>query len=218
MRIHFKISASSQKVPFNYQELLTGVIHKWLGQNLEHGQVSLYSFSWLKNGRRHENGLKFENGTSFYFSSHNRDLVKRLVQGVFDSPELFHGLKVQEAIIQEDPDFKDRELFYAASPVFIKRKNGDKTDHILFDDPRANNFLKETLLTKLEQAGIENEGFEIMFDAGYRKAASKKITYKGIENRASICPVIIKGSNTLKQFAWNVGLGNSTGIGFGAIE
>jgi CRISPR/Cas system endoribonuclease Cas6 (RAMP superfamily) len=32
------------------------------------------------------------------------------------------------------------------------------------------------------------------------------------------CPIIIKGKPETKLFAWNVGLGNSTGIGFGAIK
>lgn len=45
----------------------------------------------------------------------------------------------------------------------------------------------------------------------------KLMTYKGIKNKASMCPVIIKGTLQSKQFAWNVGIGNSTGIGFGAI-
>jgi CRISPR-associated endoribonuclease Cas6 len=44
------------------------------------------------------------------------------------------------------------------------------------------------------------------------------IIYKGIANKANWCPVIIKGRPETKLFAWNVGLGNSTGIGFGAIK
>ena len=41
---------------------------------------------------------------------------------------------------------------------------------------------------------------------------------KGIENRASICPLIIIAKPETIAFTWNVGIGNSTGIGFGAIS
>lgn len=43
------------------------------------------------------------------------------------------------------------------------------------------------------------------------------VTYRGIGNRANMCPVIIDGRPETKAFAWEVGIGNSTGIGFGSI-
>lgn len=131
---------------------------------------------------------------------------------------MFNGLTVSDIIIQEAPDLADRTLFKAASPIFIKRWNGEKEDHILFNDPRADNCLKESLLTKMRKAGLEPGVFNIRFDTSYPKAATKKITYNGIQNRANWCPVIIEGDIKVKLFAWNVGLGNSTGIGFGAIK
>ncbi len=218
MRLHFKTTPSAKPIPFNYQELLTGTIHKWIGQNQEHGLVSLYSFSWLYNGKKVDNGLNFEKGTAFFFSCHDRELIKRLVNGIFESPQMFCGLSVTELCIQEDPDFSRRELFFAASPIFIKRRDGEKVNFLTYRDPQANHCLEETMLTKLKNAGINENEFHISFDTTYKKAKTKLVNYNGINNKASLCPVIIKGSNQLKQFAWNVGLGNSTGIGFGAIE
>lgn len=218
MRIHLKIKTKNKIIPFDHQPQLTGTIHKWLGWNNEHGHLSLYSFSQFEGGKATPKGLRFENGTSFFFSSHNSDLIKKMVSGIQTDPNLFNGLTVSEIIIQEDPDLLERELFYVASPIFIKRKVGEKVDHILFDDPRANLCLKETLQTKMEQAGINDDSFDIRFDKTYLKAGTKKITYNGIQNRANWCPVIIEGKLETKLFAWNVGLGNSTGIGFGAIK
>jgi CRISPR-associated endoribonuclease Cas6 len=70
----------------------------------------------------------------------------------------------------------------------------------------------------MDQVGLLDDTIEISFDTSYINAGTKKITYKGVENKASWCPVIIKGKPETKLFAWNVGLGNSTGIGFGAIK
>ncbi|HUX56112.1 MAG TPA: CRISPR-associated endoribonuclease Cas6 [Bacteroidales bacterium] len=217
MRIHLSISAPKNPLPFNHQHLLVGTIHKWLGWNEEHGKVSLYSFSRFEGGKVTKSGLLFENGISFFFSSHYPELIQKFISGVQTDRTMFNGLEVSEIVMQEDPDLSARELFFPGSPVFIKRKNGEKIDHILYNDPRAGVYLKETLLTKMDQAGLKDETLEINFDTGYRKAGSKMVNYNGIHNRASWCSVIMKGKPETKLFAWNVGLGNSTGIGFGAI-
>lgn len=218
MRIYLKIQTQNTIIPFDHQPLLTGTIHKWLGWNEEHGKVSLYSFSQLEGGKATPNGLRFEKGTSLFFNSHHPDLIKKMVAGIQSGPSLFYGLTVMEIILQEDPDFTDRNLFFTASPVFIKRRVEDQIKHIRFDDPLAGTYLKETLQTKMEEAGIADESFEIRFETTYPKAGTKMITYNGIRNRANWCPVIIEGKPETKLFAWNVGLGNSTGIGFGAIK
>lgn len=44
------------------------------------------------------------------------------------------------------------------------------------------------------------------------------IDYRGVKNKASWCPIRIIGNAETKLFAWNAGIGNSTGIGFGAIK
>ncbi len=218
MRIHLKITTTGELISFDHQPLLTGTIHKWLGRNKEHGEISLYSFSQLAGGKASPKGLLFERETSFFFSTYNPDLIKKLIGGIQSDPTLFHELTVHEIIIQEDPDLSDRELFFVASPIFIKRRNGEKVDHIIYGDPRANACLEETLHSKMDKAGIRDETFRIRFEVDYPKAGTKKISYNGVENRASWCPVIIEGKPETKLFAWNVGLGNSTGIGFGAIK
>lgn len=218
MRIHLKIKTTNKAIPIDHQPLLTGVIHKWLGWNNEHGDISLYSFSQLSGGKFFTDGFKFNRETSFFFSSHEVDLIQKMISGIKSDPTMFYGLTVSEIIIQEDPDLSERTLFNVASPVFLKRRVGEKIDHIVYGDPRADACLKETLLTKLNKAGLSDESFDVRFDKSYPKAGTKKITYNNVENRASWCPVIIEGKAETKLFAWNVGLGNSTGIGFGAIK
>jgi len=218
MRVLLIIQSSHEIIPFDHQQLLTGTIHKWLGCNEEHGKVSLYSFSRLEDGKATKTGLRFEKGTSFFFSSYNPDLIKKVISGIQTDPSMFHGLIVSEIIIKEDPDLSGRDLFYVASPIFIKRKVEERIDHIGFNDPRANTCMKETLQTKMTEAGITDDTFNIRFETAYPKAGTKMITYNGVQNKANWCPVIIEGKPETKLFAWNVGLGNSTGIGFGAIK
>jgi len=58
----------------------------------------------------------------------------------------------------------------------------------------------------------------VRFDLSYHRAGTKLVTYKNIKNRANWCPVIINGKAETKSFAWEVGLGNSTGVGFGGVK
>ena len=77
----------------------------------------------------------------------------------------------------------------------------------------------ETLLSKMREAGLEEDKtLDIKFDLSYPGKKLKLVRYHGIGNKASFCPVIIKAKPETKRFAWNVGIGNCTGIGFGAIH
>ena len=218
MRLHLKIDSPNQVVPFNHQPLLVGTIHKWLGLNEEHGEVSLYSFSRLEGGKATKEGLKFTGEAGFFISSYDTELIKKLVWGIQQDKTMFCGLTVKEVVLEQDPDLSRREQFFVASPIFIKRHFEDVTEHVLYTDERAPQFLKETLQTKMKLAGIQDDAFEVCFDPSHTKAGLKLVNYKGIMNKANWCSVIIKGSPETKLFAWNVGLGNSTGIGFGAIR
>lgn len=220
MRIHLKISSTNEIIPFNHQEKMVGTIHKWIGaDNAEHGDVSLFSFSRLEGGKALKGkGLKYENGASFFVSAHNEELIKSIVWGIQQDNSMFCGLTVAEITLEKDPDLSNRDVFYVASPIFIKRHTETRTEHIIYTDERASQYLKETLQTKMKLAGITDEDFEIRFNHTDKNAGTKLINYKGIGNKASWCNVTIEGSPIVKLFAWNVGLGNSTGIGFGGIR
>lgn len=222
MRIHLKISSDGSIVPFDHQHKLTGTIHKWLGEmNIEHGNISLYSFSMLTNGQKNVlgKGLVFKKDTSFFISAHDPEIIKSVIGAIQNDPSMFDGLKVQEIIIQENPDLSDKEYFLVASPVFIKRKvENDRVKHFTYNEKETASFMAETLRSKMKKAGLVDDTLEIAFDDNYAKAKSKVLHYNGIKNKANICPVVIKGKPETKVFAWNVGLGNSTGIGFGAIK
>lgn len=218
MRIHLKTTPNTTPVPFNYQQKLVGTIHKWIGNNTVHDRISLYSFSWLNGGKMINNALHFKNGATMFISFYDEHIVKQIIKTILADSEMFCGLKVTEVTIDDDPQFSNRELFYCASPIFIKRKmlDGD-IKQFNFNDAEANQCLKETLLSKMREVGLEDDTFDIRFDTSFSKKKLKLVHYHGIGNKANLCPVIINGKPETKLFAWNVGIGNCTGIGFGAI-
>lgn len=218
MRIHLTITKNQFIVPYDHIPILTGAIHKWLGHNDWHNQLSLYSFSWLKGGERGNNGLHFPKGAEWFISAYETALIKKIIQGIQDDPEINYGLTVKLITIQETPQFNESHSFTLASPVLIKRSEGEKVKHFLFSDNQADELLTETLKTKLKKAGLNAEGVHVTFNRDYPYPKTKLINYNGIGNKASICPITVNGTPEQIAFAWNVGIGNSTGIGFGALN
>lgn len=218
MRIFISLQTNNQLVPFNYQQFLTGAIHKWLGENIYHNQTSLYSFSLLIGGQKKGNKLQFPQSTGFFFSAYDTKMIKDLIRGIQANPEINFGLTVKEIQVRETPIFGNRQVFLVQSPVLVKRQVDNKEVHYIYNQPETDLLITETLSTKLDKAGLAKEGIKVQFDKNYAWAKTKVIYYNNIGNRANICPVIIEGTPEQIEFAWNVGIGNSTGIGFGSLK
>lgn len=228
MRLHFRLTPNHRPVPWTYPENLTGWLHDRLGQDSDlHDGTSLYSVSDLAHGRVRRGALDFEGGSSFFLSSHRDDILVQLMSDLMQPPpppgrrdprEVAYGMRVEAVDIGRTPEFGDTATFWAKSPVLVRARREDGTkEHVLFDDPRADELLTRTLHTKQERAGLPVAG-SVRFDRSYPKAKSKLITYKGVSSRASLCPVVVEGGPEVCAFAWNVGAGHSTGVGFGALE
>lgn len=219
MRLYLQITESAQTVPFNYQHYLTGALHKWIGQKNEvHDKTSLYSFSWLQQVNSNSHGIKTTDRSYFFISAFDDMLLKKILYGIRQDPVIGFGIKVSGVQITAPPAFSSKEVFHTASPIFIKRKLDDNEKHIEYTDPNANQYLTEALQKKLAIAGLQNDSIRIAFDKTYPTPRTKIIKYKEIGNRVNICPVIIEGTPEQIEFAWHVGVGNSTGIGFGALK
>ncbi|MHA4812069.1 CRISPR-associated endoribonuclease Cas6 [Flavitalea flava] len=218
MRVHLTLRSQNRPVPFNYQPQMTGAIHKWIGKNELHGSTSMYSFSWLQGGRKRGEHLVFEQGARFEFTAYDIDLIKALIRGIQIDPGINFGLEVSDLSIQETPLFAEKEVFYVSSPVLIKRYQEKKIIHYTYENPQSDNLLTETLKTKLRIAGIADNNVSVNFLRDFPEARTKIIYYHKVGNKVNICPVEIAGTPEQIAFAWNVGIGSCTGIGFGALK
>ncbi|WP_282783947.1 CRISPR-associated endoribonuclease Cas6 [Phaeodactylibacter xiamenensis] len=218
MRIYFHLTANTAPVPFNYQPALVGAFHKWLGENALHDEISLYSLSWLEHAQVRRGALDFPGGSTFYISAPSADLLSSLIAGVQEGWHLRWGMEVERVTIQRTPDFGRTHRFMVQSPVLIKRRLEDGKQKYFFPkDAVANQYLTETMQHKLQRAGLPKD-IEVSFDSAYENPRTKLVSYKGINIKGTLCPVVVSGDPRAVQFAWEVGVGNSTGIGFGALR
>lgn len=218
MRIYLTTTANIEPVPYNYQAALVGALHKWLERNEEHDSMSLYSLSWLYNGRGSKNGLSFPDGGDFFISSPSEDFIVRVVKGIQRDPVIRYGLRVKEVGLLQTPAFGEQCKFLLQSPVLIKRTIDEKVRFYYPTDDEADLLLTETLRNKMRKAGYAELPVHVRFDRSYPNIKTRLVNYKGIDNKATFCPVIIEGDPAALAFAWDVGVGNSTGIGFGALR
>lgn len=222
MRIYLQTTPNNTIVPFNYQQKMVGVIHKWLGDNEMHDKISLYSFSWLQGGKMiKDKGFNFQNGATFFISFYEEEYLKILINTILADPTMFCGLVVRDITIANQPQFEEgAQFFKLASPIFIKRTldNNRNYKFYLYDDVECSMLMTETLKHKMQEAGLpEDETLKVEFDLSYPGKQKKMVTIHGINSKASMCPVIIYGKPESKRFAWIVGIGNSTGSSFGSL-
>ncbi|HEV7350262.1 CRISPR-associated endoribonuclease Cas6 [Telluribacter sp.] len=218
MRIHLSISKStSGLLPFDYQRFLVGAFHKWVGENVIHNDVSLYSLSWLIGGKATKNGLHFSDGASWFISSVDEEMIRKLLKGIINDPDFAFGMQVAEVNLQETPEFGEERRFLVNSPILVKKQLDGQQKHLSYEDSESDSVMTAVLQSKLQKFGIESQGVEVQFDRTYGGARQKLVTYRGIGNRANVCPIIVRGTPEQVAFAWNVGIGHSTGIGFGAL-
>lgn len=230
MRLHFTLSPNTEPVSFAYQHWLTGVFHKWLSDNNLHDKISLYSLSWLDGSRRVGNRLQFPHGAKWFVSFFEDEYVEKLVNGALRDPEMFCGMRVLEIKQQTTPDFGTKYKFKVASPVFVKGKspsNGKPPHHYLYNEPEADELLIATLVHKMDAANRESnetrftdadKRVKVGFDREFANPKIKLVRIKDIDHKASICPMIVEGTSEAVRFAWNVGIGNSTGSCFGSLK
>ncbi|EJF52129.1 CRISPR-associated endoribonuclease Cas6 [Saprospira grandis DSM 2844] len=224
MRIYLSCSAAKEAVPFGHLPAVVGAVHKWLGPNNDwHGGQALFSFSSLQAGRlsRDKKSLDFGKGADWFISFYEEEQAERFIAGVQEDQEFISGMRVREMSMQPCPDFEDgTHKFWMASPLLLKRPRSQAKgyDFLTYEQEDADALLTEKFRAKLAALGLANQEVKLRFLRDHEQAKVRLLKYKGIANKGSLCPVEIKGSAEALRLAWLTGLGNSTGIGFGALK
>ena len=226
MRLNLTLSPNTDPVPFNHLHWLTGTLHKWAGSgNALHDGPSLYSVGWLKGGHAEEGALTFPDGARWRLSFWDADAAKQVLDGILQDPSVCAGMRVVEAQQQTTPSFSGGYRFDVDAPVVARRRRDDGSrEYLLYDDERADAALTRTLRAKMRATNLDVDSSEVKvrFDHGYDGARTKLATIeKGgheVHHKGSECPVIVEGPPEASRFAWNVGVGELTGSGFGAVK
>lgn len=221
MRIKILLSGTNNQLPINNQDIVNSFIHRALGKdNKYHNQKNDYSISSLQGGKwiPETNNISFVKGGYITISSLNKEFLDDILLGLYKTS--FHqDIKVLGIEFIEEQFYNGWNHFATLSPFIIKEQQDKKRYSFLtLDDINFESKVKNYLLLKLSKINpkLDFSEFDVKIENNPNHKA-KKVLVKNVINRANQCQVSIKCKREVAELIYNIGLGQSTGSGFGTV-
>lgn len=217
-RLRINLTQPTVDVPVNNQHNLNGFIHESFGkENPYHNSFSNYSISSLQGGKLNSDKktLNFANEKPHFFISGDNDFLVYAVNAFITTKASMFGMKFES--VGAFDDFKLNKYFddiITISPIIVKNKQNRK---ITVAD---NDFLDCLILNckqKLLYSGIEDPTFKMEI-INPHKSKSKCIWVGNVFNHCSNVRLRVYGKKKTRETLYNMGLGGSTGSGFGSVK
>lgn len=218
MRLKINLTNPTTEVPVNNQHELNGFIHTILGKgNPYHDTMSDYSISSLQGGKLKDDKktLRFESNPYFFVASQNKDFLDDFITGAMTRSASFFGMKFNGFDV--GCDFQPNRYcddIITISPILIRDQNDRK---ITFDNPNWIDCIKENCIGKLKHHGIVDPTFNIEL-IKTEKSKQKCIWVGTVFNPCSSVRLKVFGKKKTRETLYCLGIGNSTGSGFGAVK
>ena len=239
LKITLKSKKNRLKIPFNYNHIVSAIIYNKI-YDLEFAQklhssnsYKFYTFSniHIHKFRQLKDGFLSQNGTiDFLISSPDDYLIKTLVEGFLEDQTVnFIGedLLVQKIELLPVPEFKEKVKVKTLSPIIARTKkevDGElKTWDLAPSEEQFYRNLENNLINKYKEFNeLEETDKKIKISSEMRHVKSKRIAIdKGEEqtfHRAFLMDLVLEGDLDLIKFAYDSGLGEKSGFGFGMVK
>lgn len=223
MRIKINFSKNTTPVSIANQSQVNGYIHKCLGDNNEyHDSVNNYSISSLMGGRLNEDKktLSFMNGAYIVVSSNDQNFLGRLVDGLMNNIDFICGMRFTH-IQYVDTEYlcNGWNNFATLSPFIIKEyDNNGRYRFLTLADVDFQGRVKLYLMNKIKKINpkLNLNNFDLIIP-NHPSHKVKKILVKNVINYANQCHISIRCDKDVAELLYNIGIGQSTGSGFGTI-
>lgn len=217
MRLKIKLTKSEKLLPINNQSIVNGFIHKLIGKNNKyHNTYSNYCISSLRGGKFvGDNKISFKNGGYIVISTSDNELLNKILLGILEYKDFYLDIMVSGFEYLPDEDyFNGYNHFRTLTPILLKDKSG-------FHTINDNDFVEHlTIQTKRKLSKynpkLNLDDFKIEIKKHDRHKV-KKVLIKNVINKASQCHLDIYCTKGVAKALFDIGIGNSTGSGFGMI-
>lgn len=218
MRI--KITFSDNKTPFQFSvnSEVNSFIHTCIGENNKfHGNFSNYCISTMQGGKMEKDGtINFPNGGVVYVSSVDDTFINRLLIGILKEPRYVGDMRCCNVDIADYNVMGEYDIIRCISPILLRKNN----KFITYQNENFINALLEQSKSKLLKLGFNEEKVNTLsiIPFHFENGKIKKVTIKkDLFMIASQVMLIIKGESEIRKKLYELGLGSSTGYGFGHI-
>lgn len=216
MRIKLVFSGSNNNFDCSPQDIVNSCVHRMLGSDNEyHDKFSPYAVSGLYGGEIIDDKVSYQNGCYFYISSHDENFMNKIFSSIYGGIEMrdMKLIKVElEGFIINDC----YDIIKTISPILLFKK--DKL--LTFKDEEFIEVLTQKSRRKLLHDGFsENDVNTLVIEPFHFENAKLKFPkVHNIINIASQVMLIVRGNKKVRNALYELGLGKSTGCGFGSIE
>jgi CRISPR-associated endoribonuclease Cas6 len=221
MRIKLLLSPTNNVLPIQNQHIINSFIHKALGPNNQyHNTKNDYSISSLQGGKliKNTNNISFQNGGYITISSLNNEFIAKLLIGAYTTP-FYQDVNVIGMDFIDEQFINGWNHFATLSPFLIKQYQSKSNYNFLtLDNPNFQQEVKTYLINKLTKINpkLNLTDFDVKINH-HPNHKIKKIMVKNVINKANQCQISIHTNKKIAELLYNIGVGQSTGSGFGTI-
>lgn len=221
LKLKIEFSGSKEIFTDPVEDYVIGFVHKVLGKdNKWHNGFSDYSISTLLGGKAMDGGMCFADGGYFYVSSIDEDFINTLTVNLCKKQDELYlrDMKMVKYSFPLNKVHSDYDLIRTSSPLLLKVKD----DRIVtYQDEDFIDLLTSQSRKKLSHLKCFSEKAidSIVLEPFHFEGAS--VRYAKRKNYilpASMVKLIVKGNVKCRKALYEMGLGNSTGYCFGAVE
>ena len=217
-RITVKLTQPTTEVPVNNQHQLNGFIHASFGKNNPyHDSFSNYNISSLQGGKLNadKKTISFPNGNPYFYISGDDKFIGFAIDSFMNSKASMFGMVFESIDITDDFVVNSRfDNIITISPILLRDKNGKR---LTFKDEKWVEILTENCVKKLEHNNICDPTFKIEI-INPHKAKEKCVWVGNVFNKSTMIRLKVFGKPNTRRHLYNMGLGHSTGSGFGSIK
>ena len=228
MRFKIKLSVNNGDglLPNNNQYIINSYIHKCIGRNNNyHDAPSNYSISSLQNGIldiKNKN-IKINDDSYIIVSSHDTNFIGLLFNGVMSNRNFYNQIIVKSIdLVPDELFYNGYNHFRTLSPFLMRDKNNkDITKNSFNNLNEMSEYVKERVLNRLIKIKENNSlnlnlnNFNLKIEWCHEVKRFVKPGCRGF--KTNLCGFTINSSKGVAELLYNIGIGQSTGSGFGTI-
>lgn len=220
MRIIITFKPSMIEIPAKENiNLVKSYLHKLIGENNKyHGKPSLYSITPLMRGKynKKNKSFSFPNGTYIIFSTIDQELMDVVLSNIYEI-NFGNNLELFGVDVIEESFTDGNNYVTTLSPILLRDGNHKEITYLNKD--KFETLLTEKTIKKLyhvdKKLNLKDFSIKLTNDDTYNKI--NIIPVNKIPNTASKCNLVINTNKRVMKILYNLGLGISTGCGFGTF-
>lgn len=219
-KLIIEFTPNTEPVPFNVNtnSLVSSWFHDVVGRNNDiHGKPSEFSISDLQGSKISEDkkSLNFKYGAYVVFSTLNMDLIIKIMCNWSNIPYLGYGMKCIGITPQKIETHPRYDIVRSISPILLIHNK----ENITVNNPLFLEKLIENTRRKLKHHLNDDDmiGFDIELIKP-EKAKVKRVRLGKVKHETSSVVLKVTGSEKLRRILYIIGMGKSTGYGFGCLS